>query len=59
LLSYANQLQETKRSMLVNQLQARDITEQRVLEDFRQVPREKFVDPQLRYRAYIDKASAD
>ncbi len=45
--------------MLVNQLQARDITEQRVLEDFRQVPREKFVDPQLRYRAYIDKASAD
>jgi protein-L-isoaspartate(D-aspartate) O-methyltransferase len=44
-----------REAMLVNQLQARDITDQRVLEAFRQVPREKFVDPQLRYRAYIDK----
>ncbi len=44
-----------REAMLVNQLQARDITDQRVLEAFRQVPREKFVNPQLRHQAYIDK----
>ena len=40
--------------MLVNQLQARDITDPRVLEAFRQVPREKFIDRPLRHQAYID-----
>jgi protein-L-isoaspartate(D-aspartate) O-methyltransferase len=43
-----------RETMLVNQLQARDITDQRVLAAFKQVPREKFIDRPLRHQAYID-----
>jgi len=42
--------------MVINQLQGRDITDQRILEAFRQVPREKFLDPKLQQFAYTDYA---
>lgn len=49
-----NSFNKQREAMLVNQLQARDITDQRVLEAFRQVPREKFVNQSLSDQAYID-----
>lgn len=47
---------EQRLKMVDNQLQARDISDERVLEAFRRVPREEFVRPGDRPRAYEDRA---
>jgi len=44
-----------RRRMVVDQLEGRDITDRRVLEAMGAVPRERFVDPDLRSLAYEDQ----
>lgn len=43
-----------QRQMIENQLQGRDITDERVLQAFRKVPREEFVGSEMREFAYDD-----
>ena len=45
-----------REAMVINQLQGRDITDQRVLQAFKQVPREKFLNSDLHQFAYTDYA---
>jgi protein-L-isoaspartate(D-aspartate) O-methyltransferase len=45
-----------RQAMVEYQLHARDITDERVLEAMARVPREQFVPPELRDRAYDDAA---
>jgi protein-L-isoaspartate(D-aspartate) O-methyltransferase len=45
---------EERRDMVIGQLAARDITDQRVLDAMRRVPRHQFVPEPMRHRAYQD-----
>ena len=49
-----NDVTQARERMLADQFAKRGIVDPRVLEAFRQVPRELFVDPELRARAYDD-----
>ena len=51
-----NSLADAKQQMLDQHLRARGITEERVLDAMRRVPREEFVPAALRERAYDDRA---
>ena len=42
--------------MVAEQVRARGIQDRRVLEAMEAVPRDRFIDPSLRYRAYADEA---
>lgn len=53
-----NKFKKQREAMLINQLQARDISDQRVLEAFKQVPREKFIRQDLQRYAYTDNPLA-
>jgi len=45
---------QRRQSMVINQLQSRDITDSKVLQAMLTVPRHKFVDPRIRESAYND-----
>jgi len=55
LTSWASDTYKIQREMMVkNQIEARGITDRRVLKTMSSIPREKFVDPALKDRAYED-----
>ena len=54
MLQAQNSFQRARDQMVENDLKPRGITDQRVLEAFRQVPRHQFVDASLRFKAYED-----
>ena len=51
-----NGFKKQRAAMVIDQLQGRDITDQRILKAFRQVSREKFLDSDLHQFAYTDYA---
>ena len=56
LTTYASDPYAAQRKLMVkNQIEARGITDKRVLKAMSNIPREKFVDPMLKHRAYSDR----
>ncbi|MGM0555990.1 MAG: protein-L-isoaspartate(D-aspartate) O-methyltransferase [Myxococcota bacterium] len=53
-MANSTDLAERRRRMVQNQIEARGITDKRVLEAMRSVPREQFVPAEMRERAYTD-----
>ncbi len=52
--SWEDRYTQKRNEMVIKQLASRDITEQRVLDAMKTVPRHLFVDPQYRSQAYAD-----